>query len=97
MARFTNAALKDYLRLIEDVIAEGQEEGSLRADLPRKFLAKALFGVLDEMVTSWVLGDRNYDLVRLATPVVDLFLSGAMAKPSGPKALRKSVRGRNPG
>ena len=29
------------------------------------------------MVTSWVLGRRDYDLGRLAAPVVELFLRGA--------------------
>ena len=59
-----------------EVIEEGQREGTLRADLPRKLVTKAFFGALDEMVTSWIIGRKDYDLAQLAGPVVDLFLAG---------------------
>jgi TetR/AcrR family fatty acid metabolism transcriptional regulator len=79
LERFTASWLQDYFSLISGVIEEGQREGALRADLPRKVVTKAFFGVLDEMVTSWILGRRDYDLSRLAAPVVDLFLRGTAA------------------
>ncbi len=79
MERFTASWLQDYFATLQDVIAEGQREGSIRADLPRKLAAKALFGALDEMVTSWILGRKDYDLHQLADPVVELFLRGAAA------------------
>jgi TetR/AcrR family fatty acid metabolism transcriptional regulator len=77
MERFTASWLHDYFTLLDGVIEEGQRDGSLRADLPRSLVAKAFFGALDEMVTSWILSRKDYDLSRLAAPVVDLFLQGA--------------------
>ena len=77
MERFTASWLADYFALVHDVIEQGQREGTLRADLPRKVVVKAFFGALDEMVTSWVIGGRQYELKRLAGPVVDLLLRGA--------------------
>jgi|SRR5579862_1814336 len=77
MERFTASWLHDYFALLDHVIAEGQEDGSLRPDLPRTLVAKAFFGALDEMVTSWILSRKDYDLARLADPVVDLLLEGA--------------------
>jgi TetR/AcrR family fatty acid metabolism transcriptional regulator len=77
LERFTGSWLKEYLDLIAGVIEQGQREGSLRADLPRKVATKAFFGALDEMVTSWILAGRDYDLGQLAGPVVELFLRGA--------------------
>jgi TetR/AcrR family fatty acid metabolism transcriptional regulator len=77
MARFTASWLQDYFGLVGEVIEQGQREGSLRAELPRKLLVKALFGMLDETVTSWILSGKDYDLHRLAAPVVDLLLRGA--------------------
>jgi TetR/AcrR family fatty acid metabolism transcriptional regulator len=77
MERFTASWLHDYFALLDSVIEEGQKEGSLRADLPRTLVAKAFFGALDEMVTSWILSRKDYDLARLATPVVELLLQGA--------------------
>jgi len=79
LERFTASWLQDYFALLGDVIEQGQREGSLRSDLPRKVATKAFFGALDEMVTSWILGKREYNLAQLAGPVVDLFLRGAAA------------------
>jgi TetR/AcrR family fatty acid metabolism transcriptional regulator len=97
MERFTASWFRDYLELLTGVIEEGQKDGTLRAELPRKLLAKALFGALDEMVTSWILGRKTYDLGELAAPVVDLFLRGAQAsekaRPARP-ALRAVAAGR---
>ena len=36
-----------------------------------------LFGAMDQMATSWVLGKRGYRLVDTAATVVDIFLQGA--------------------
>jgi TetR/AcrR family transcriptional regulator, fatty acid metabolism regulator protein len=79
MERFTASWLQDYFALVSEVIAQGQAEGTLRPELPRKLVTKAFFGVLDEMVTSWIIGRKDYDLARLAEPVADLFLRGAAA------------------
>jgi TetR/AcrR family fatty acid metabolism transcriptional regulator len=77
MERFTASWLQDYFAIIDEVIAQGQREGTLRSELPRKVVAKALFGILDEMVTSWILSRKDYDLAELAGPVVELLLRGA--------------------
>ena len=79
MERFTASWLQDYFALLNEVMEEGQRNGSLREDLNRKVATKAFFGALDEMVTSWIIGGKGYDLGQLATPVVDLFLRGAAA------------------
>jgi TetR/AcrR family fatty acid metabolism transcriptional regulator len=79
MERFTASWLQDYFALVREVIEDGQRDGSLRADLPKKIATKAFFGALDEMVTSWIIGGKGYDLSSLAGPVVDLFLRGAAA------------------
>jgi TetR/AcrR family fatty acid metabolism transcriptional regulator len=77
MERFTATWLQDYFGLLGEVIEDGQRDGTLRADLPRKLVTKVFFGALDEMVTSWILSGKDYDLSKLAAPVVDLFLRGA--------------------
>ena len=79
MERFTASWLGDYLALITQTIEQGQREGAFRADLNKKVATKAFFGALDEMVTSWIIGGKGYDLGQLALPVVDLFLRGAAA------------------
>ena len=77
MERFTASWLRDYFALLDEVIEQGQRDGSLRADVNRKVAAKVLFGALDETVTSWLLAEKQYPLEDLAAPVVDLFLHGS--------------------
>jgi TetR/AcrR family fatty acid metabolism transcriptional regulator len=80
MERFTASWLHDYFELLDEVMEQGQRDGTLRADVNRKLAAKMLFGALDETVTSWVLSDKRYALKDLAAPVVDLFLRGAAVR-----------------
>ena len=77
MERFTASWLRDYFALLDEVMEQGQRDGSLRADINRTLAAKMLFGALDETVTSWLLAEKQYPLENLASPVLDLFLRGA--------------------
>ncbi len=86
MERFSATWLQEYFTLLNDVIEEGQREGSLRIDLPRKLVGRIFFGALDEMVTSFILSRKDYDLGQLAGPVVDLFLRGAAVSRKAPEA-----------
>ena len=97
LERFTASWLQDYFSLISGVVEEGQREGTLRADLPRKLVTRAFFGILDEMVTSWILGRRDYDLSRLASPVVDLLLQGLAASGAARRARPALAAAASPG
>ena len=69
-----------YFALIASVLEEGVAKGLFRTDLPVKVAAKMLFGAMDQMATSWVLGKRGYRLVDTASDVAALFLQGCAAK-----------------
>ncbi len=66
-----------YFALIGSVLEEGVAAGAFRPDLAVKVATKMLFGAMDQMATSWVLGKRGYRLVDTAESVADLFLQGA--------------------
>lgn len=89
MELFTASWLKDYFDLVEAAIEAGQREGTIREDLSRKLATHAFFGALDAIVTSWVLARNSFDLTEMAKPVVDLFLTGAAAKPVAPAVATK--------
>jgi len=76
MEQFSSTGLRDYLGVIQDVIAQGQAAGEFRADVNPRLAAKAFFGALDEMATNWILSRRRYSLVADADPIVDLFVNG---------------------
>lgn len=94
MEKFTASWLQDYLSLISGVIEEGQRDGSFRPEVSRKLATKAFFGALDEMVTSWILSPNEYDLVKQAGPVVDLFLGGVSLPERGDQTADKAAAGR---
>jgi TetR/AcrR family fatty acid metabolism transcriptional regulator len=65
-----------YFELIGSILHEGVAGGVFRRDLPVKVATKMLFGAMDQMTTSWVLGKRGYRLADAAEPVANIFLKG---------------------
>jgi TetR/AcrR family fatty acid metabolism transcriptional regulator len=72
--------IASYFALIGSVLEEGVGQGHFKSDLPVKVATKMLFGAMDQMATSWVLGKRGYRLVDTAPAVADLFLQGVAAR-----------------
>src|SRR3989475_12674479 len=68
-----------YFALIASLLEEGVAAGLFRRDLPVKVATKMLFGAMDQMATSWVLGKRAYRLTEAAEPVAAIFLQGVCA------------------
>ncbi len=73
--------LLDYFKLIEEVIAEGKEQGLYRQDLDVRTARKVTFGAVDEVVTCWVMSKKPYNLSSLAGPVFNLLVRGMQAGP----------------
>jgi TetR/AcrR family transcriptional regulator, fatty acid metabolism regulator protein len=65
-----------YFGLIGAVLEEGIAAGRFRVDLPVKMATKVLFGAMDQVATSWVLGKRGYRLSEAAESVANIFLQG---------------------
>jgi len=68
-----------YFALIGSVLEEGVAEGQFRLNGSVKVATKMLFGAMDQMATSWVLGKRGYRLVDTAGAVAEIFLQGVAA------------------
>jgi TetR/AcrR family transcriptional regulator, fatty acid metabolism regulator protein len=65
-----------YFELIGSILEEGVAAGRFVPDLPVKVATKMLFGAMDQVATSWVLGKRGYRLVAAADAVATIFLKG---------------------
>ncbi len=76
MEQFSTTYLAEYLQMLREIIEEGQRVGVFRSALNSKFVAKLLFGLLDEMATNWVLSHGNHSLTAMAEPVLDVFFNG---------------------
>jgi TetR/AcrR family fatty acid metabolism transcriptional regulator len=68
-----------YFTLIASVLEDGIAAGQFRRDVPVKVATKMLFGAMDQLATSWVLGKRTYRLTDAAAAVAAIFLQGVSA------------------
>jgi TetR/AcrR family fatty acid metabolism transcriptional regulator len=78
LSLFSQQEVADYLNVIRKIVEHGQEEGAFRRNVHPQLAAKAIFGVLDEMVTSWMLSEKDYDLAAQSEQVADLILTGLL-------------------
>lgn len=67
---------KTYLDLLSDIIEQGQIEGSMRQDLFVGLVKRFILGAVEGVISTWVSAEGRYDLVAMADPLVDLYLSG---------------------
>jgi TetR/AcrR family fatty acid metabolism transcriptional regulator len=69
--------------MIRATVRAGQHAGIFRQDISEKIAANCFFGALDEMVTSWVLSDRDYPLAGAAEIIVKVILRGMESRAVG--------------
>ncbi len=67
---------KMYLDLLSEIIEQGQIEGSMRQDLFVGLVKRFILGAVEGVISTWVAADGRYDLVAMADPLVDLYLTG---------------------
>jgi TetR/AcrR family fatty acid metabolism transcriptional regulator len=71
-----------YLDIIAAVIQEGQDQGEFTTEVSPRVAACALFGALDGVTLTWVLGTRDDDrLSRAGKQVTRLFIEGLHEEP----------------
>src|SRR5580765_952332 len=75
MSLLSQQEVADYLNMLRKMIEHGQSDGSFRRTIHPQLGAKAVFGILDEMVTSWILSEKEYDLAASAAQIADLVLT----------------------
>ena len=69
-----------YLGMIASIIRDGQEQGSFRSDLNPRRVARALFGVLDELGLEWAMDDRRMPIEEAQRHVLGIFLNGLLSQ-----------------
>ena len=76
LSEFSHKHLVEYFTLVREAITEGKTRGEFRQEMPEKIAANCFFGAIDEMVTSWVLSEKDYPLAHAADPLIDILLNG---------------------
>ena len=71
--------LRRYFEAITQIIDSGQRQGVFADDIPAPDAARLVFGILDEVSTTWVLSNRNYRLETWTKPATTFILRGLAA------------------
>jgi len=71
--------LKQSVSSVLDIIAEGQKEGVIRTDVNIYLLRHLILGILEHMVSRWLLKDTKYDLLEHHQDVSRLLIEGLKA------------------
>ena len=71
--------LKEYLDLLDVSLKNGIETGEIDGTLDVRLARQMVFGTIDETITSWVMNDQKYDLMKLSHEVHRLLLNGIKA------------------
>lgn len=80
MKEYKNPRFLDYLRILEGLVAEGQREGSIRADIDARLVGRALFGALDEVLLVLTFASAQEGIDEKTRQVTQLFIEGLRAR-----------------
>jgi TetR/AcrR family fatty acid metabolism transcriptional regulator len=73
--------LKQSVSSVLDIIAEGQKEGVIRSDVSIYLLRHLVLGILEHMVSRWLLKGEKYDLLEHHQEVSRILIDGLRAAP----------------
>lgn len=85
LKEYKNTKFAEYLNILVGLITRGQESGLFRGDLDARLAARAIFGMLDEVMLTLVLARKQpteEQIVQHAEQVERLVLGGLLA-PAG--------------
>jgi TetR/AcrR family fatty acid metabolism transcriptional regulator len=80
IAEFSHKHLVRYIQVVREVVRRGQESGVFRQDISDGLVAHCMFGAIDELLSSAVFTQREYDAKVTAAQVIDVLLRGIASK-----------------
>ncbi len=76
---YRNTKFNQYINIIADIIALGQEQNIYRGDIQPEIAKRVFFGSLDEISRVWNISlETNYTVEEIANQVMTIFLSGML-------------------
>ncbi len=80
-------SFRPFTNKVLEIIKEGQREGVIRDDVNIYILRQLILGILEHIVTRWLLKSEKYDLLEHCDEVDKLIFHG-MNCTGGPQGLR---------
>ena len=79
-SRHAESQIREMSKMYQDIVSEivelGQQEGSVRKELYVGLVKRFILGAVDEVINTWLHSEREYDLVSMADPLVELLVKG---------------------
>ena len=72
----TYKSLKTFTDKALEIIKEGQEEGLIRKDVNVYIIRQLVLGILEHLVTRWLLKGEKYDLMKDCSEASELIVHG---------------------
>lgn len=82
-----------YLDLIAQVVSEGQRRGMFREDVSPRVFACSLFGALDGLTLTWVIGKGTPERLRRAADGAGTILIEGIRRRPAAAARRRGTKG----
>jgi len=82
MEIYAHGYLHDYLKIIQEILDAGRADGCLRENLDTAQASSAIFGMLDEAVTAWVVRGGEGNLSDRIDGLHDLVVHGLACTPA---------------
>ncbi|MBI5490465.1 MAG: TetR/AcrR family transcriptional regulator [Deltaproteobacteria bacterium] len=83
LKQFAAPKFNRYLDLIAEIVREGQQKGIFREDVGPRVFACSLFGALDGLTLTWVIGKgRPERLQRAADAAATILIEGIRKRPA---------------
>ncbi|MCF8025217.1 MAG: TetR/AcrR family transcriptional regulator [Desulfobacteraceae bacterium] len=71
--------IKMYTDILEDILRQGQKEGTIRGDMHIGLAKRFILGAVNEIINTWVVTGKvagGGELADMAGPLVDLYFKG---------------------
>ena len=82
MNEFAAPLFGEFLRIITQLLEDGQARGELRTDFTARTISRAMFGAMDELSLAWVMSSRRWNLNEAGREVLEVFLGGLRVRPA---------------
>jgi TetR/AcrR family fatty acid metabolism transcriptional regulator len=77
LKQYATPLFTKYIDVMASLIAEGQRDGAVRADVSPRIVARSLWGALDALALTWAIGGGEAGhLSKAGKQVGDVFLGG---------------------
>ena len=72
--------MRKYYRILKEILDEGIKQNKIRADVNKRVIGSLIFGTVDEIITSWVLSEKDEKLSDKLGDIYKVVLTGIKAE-----------------